>query len=197
MTVLWIYAPGYVGEARFEPDRMARLTGFAFREVPEAGPLMIETPGDIVPGVRAFGVAKRESLRFAVSADPAVEVLGRWAGRDEVAFARRRHDGFTSVYCGAAPVPAEVLRRLAADAGVRLWSSKPDVVRATHDAAMLVASDAGERTLTFPAPHAPMDGGDAAPEHRLTLDRGEVRVFLRAAAAAAPVAPPPDKSLPE
>jgi hypothetical protein len=157
ITVLWMYAPGFVGERRLEPAQMARLTGFSFRELSEPGPLLIETPDDVTPGIRAFGVRKAYSPRFAVIPGSGMEVLGRWTGRDEVAFARRRHDGFTSIYCGAAPVPAELLRRLVADAGVSLWSSRPDIVRATRGAAMLIAADDGERTVRFPAPYAPID----------------------------------------
>jgi hypothetical protein len=32
--------------------------------------------------------------------------------------------------------------------------------------------------LRFPVPHAPMAGGPASAEHRLTMERGEVAAFV-------------------
>jgi hypothetical protein len=75
----------------------------------------------------------------------------------------------------------EILRRLAADAGVTLWSSRADVVRATKDAAMIVATEPGDRTLRLPLPMADATGGPASREHRLTMGFGEVRAFFRPA----------------
>ncbi len=179
-TALWVYAPGFAGPDGLSTDRMERLTGFSYRELPSEGPLLVETSDGFVPGIKSFGVAKAFRPRFTVDAAGAgIDVLGRWAG-GEAAFARRRTEGFVSVYVGAAPIPAEILRRLATDAGAKLWSSRPDVVRASRDAAMIVAPDDGERVLRLPQPMAPAEGGPASSEHRLKLERGEVRVFLAA-----------------
>ena len=76
------------------------------------------------------------------------------------------------------PVPVEVLPWLAVKAGVRMWSSKPDNVRATKAAAMIVAADDGERTVWFPQLLAPAEGGSARKEHRLTMAYREVRIFV-------------------
>ncbi len=84
-----------------------------------------------------------QSYRAKERSDP---VHGTWSDSEEIAFASKEYDGFTSVYVGTGPMPVELLRWIAARAGVRLWSSEPDNVRATKDAAMLVATDEGERT---------------------------------------------------
>jgi hypothetical protein len=60
-----------------------------------------------------------------------------------------------------------------------MWSTKPDNVRATRGAAMIVASDAGERIAKFPQPMAPIEGGAAKREHRIKMEFGEVRLFVR------------------
>jgi hypothetical protein len=60
-----------------------------------------------------------------------------------------------------------------------MWSTKPDNIRATKGAAMVVATDAGERVIRFPEPMSPVEGGAAKKEHRLSMDFGEVRVFVR------------------
>ena len=119
--------------------------------------------------------------RFAVieGEDKGIRVHGRWADNSKVAFASREHNGFTSYYAGAGPLPVEVLRWIAAKAGVSMWSSKPDNVRASKGAAMVVAADSGERIVRFPQPMAAAGGGAAKQEHRLTMEFGEVRIFVR------------------
>jgi hypothetical protein len=179
-TVVWSYAPGYVAPDRLDLGQMEALTGFAFERLDEPGPMTVRLDApEAFGGVRSFGVAKSYFPRFAVRAGrPGVEALGRWPDNDDAAFASRTADGWTSVYTGAGPLPAEVLRRLAVRAGARLWSTRPDVVRATRDAAMIIATSEGERTLTLPGPLAPAFGGKPAAEHRLTMGFGDVLAFI-------------------
>jgi hypothetical protein len=182
-TVVWYYAPGYVAPDRLDLEQMESLTGFKFRIIQEPGPLIIrcEMGEGSRPLRTTFGIRKEYFPRFAVDdRDQAIRVLGRWEDRRDVSFARKEYDGFTSVYVGAAPLPVEVLRRLAEEAGVLLWSSKPDVVRATHDAAMIIAADDGERVIRFPQPFWLVRGGaPAALEHRLEMKFGDVLAFIR------------------
>jgi hypothetical protein len=182
-TVVWFYAPGYIGPERFEPKQMEALTGFSFERIDEPGPMMIRCLIDDsdTKFFREFGVKKPHYPRFAVveGEDKGIRVHGRWADNSKIAFASREHNGFTSYYAGAGPVPVEVLRWIATKAGVRMWSSKPDNVRASQGAAMVVASDSGERIVRFPQPMAAAEGGAAKKEHRLTMEFGEVRVFVR------------------
>jgi hypothetical protein len=169
---------------------MERLTGFRFRALDEPGALMIraELADEGEDPLRmTFGIRTPAAPRFVIDIDGETEsglrVLGEWEDGRGPAFAAREHDGFTSVYVGAAPVPAEILRRIAERAGARPWSTKCDVVRATRDAAMIIASDDGERTLRFPAPFAPaFEPGAPATEHPLSMAFGDVLAFLRARA---------------
>jgi hypothetical protein len=182
-TVVWWYAPGYIGPEKFEPAQMEALTGFAFRRIDTPGPMMIrcKIETDDLKFFREFGVRKPHYPRFAVvprEGEP-VRIYGTWSDSDDIAFARKEHNGFTSVYVGTGPVPVEILRWIAAGAGVKMWSSKPDNVRGTRDAAMVVASDNGERILHFPQPLTSSEGGAPATEHRLTMKFGEVRLFVK------------------
>ena len=182
-TVVWFYAPGYIGPDRFEPKQMEALTGFSFKRIDEPGPMMIRCLIDDsgTKFFHDFGVKKPHYPRFAVlqGEDKSIRIHGRWTDNNEIAFASREHDGFTSYYVGAGPLPVEVVRWIATKAGVKMWSSKPDNVRATKGAAMVVASDAGERIVHFPQSMAPMEGGTGKKEHRLTMEFGEVRVFVK------------------
>jgi len=60
-----------------------------------------------------------------------------------------------------------------------MWSSRSDIIYATRDITMLVATEPGKRSLTLPQPHMPVDGGEAAREHALDLEVGDVRIFRR------------------
>lgn len=44
---------------------------------------------------------------------------------------------------------------------------------------MVVATDEGERVVKLPVPMAPAEGGSSKSEHRLTMEYGEVRLFIK------------------
>lgn len=182
-TVVWFYAPGYIGPQKFEPSQMEELTGFSFRRIEAPGPMMIrcKVEENELKFFREFGTLKPQHPRFAVVPRQGEKVLvhGTWSDSKEIAFASKEHNGFTSVYVGTGPVPVELLRWIAGHAGVRMWSSKADNVRATKDAAMLVATEQGERVFRLPQPMAPVEGGEARNEHRLQMEFGEVRLFMK------------------
>lgn len=182
-TVVWFYAPGYIGPERFKPKQMEALTGFTFKRIDEPGPMMIRCliNDSGTRFFREFGVKKPHYPRFAVAEeeDKGIRVHGRWTDNDGIALASKEYNGFTSYYAGAGPLPVEVLRWIATKAGVTMWSSKPDNVRATKGAAMVVAADDGDRVVRFPQPMAPIGGGAAKKEHLLTMEFGEVRLFVR------------------
>lgn len=180
VTVVWVYAPGFVTPERLDLDQMERLTGFQHKRIDTPGPMMIRTQmrGKGIP--ERFGVDEVHHPRFSVT-DSEAEVLGMWTDRDEVAFARTEREGWTSVYAGTAPLPVAVLRRLAREAEVPLWSSGPDVIYGTEDAAMVVATEEGPRTLDFHKPMQPVEGGTPQQTHELFMDFGEVRLFTAGA----------------
>jgi hypothetical protein len=177
VTVVWYYAPGYITPDRFDLEQMQRLTGFRFEILRESGPMQIrlEKPGE--GGTTIFGTRKPQKPRFAVL-DTDVEVLGRWTDNSRPAFVRKAQQGWTSLYAGAAPLTADVLRSLAQDAGVSLWSDRSDIVYATRDAVTVIATADGERTLTLPHVMRPVEGGEPSKTHRVTMSFGEVRIFV-------------------
>ncbi len=180
VTVLWYYAPGFVGSKKLSLEQMESLTGFKFKVIDEPGPMMIrcyiEEPNLLIN--KQFGMLRKQFPRFAVD-DPDARTLGYWTDHKGVAFAMKEHDGWQSVYVGAAPVPVEILRWLAQKAGVKLWSDRPDVVYGTRDTAMIVATESGSRTFSLPGEMVSMDGKHRGKDIHLNLDFGEVRVFSK------------------
>jgi hypothetical protein len=177
VTVVWYYAPGFIAPDRFDPGQMERLTGFRFEILNDPGPMQIRVEKTDETGPTVFGTSKPQKPRFAVL-DTDVQVLGRWIDNGRPAFVRKAQKGWTSVYAGAAPLTAEVLRGIARDAGVALWSDRPDIVYGTRDAVTVIATAAGERTLTFPNPLRQVEGGAPSLIHRVTMEFGDVRVFI-------------------
>jgi len=175
-TVVWYYAPGFVTPKKLDLKQMERLTGFYFNIIEEPGPLMIDSKIDKAGIEMKFGVNKPQYPRFSVT-DKNVEVFGHWTDRKEVAFAMKEFDGWKSIYLGAAPLPIEILRWLAEQADVRIWCSKPDIVYATLDAVMIVATEKGERELKFTEPMLSTEGGNFAKIYRLDMEFGGVRIF--------------------
>ena len=90
----------------------------------------------------------------------------------------KKMDGWTSIYIGTAPIPVEILRWLVKISDGELWSNKPDVVRATEDAAMIVATEKGDRILNLPKPMKDVEGTVTSKKHKLDMDFGEVKIFV-------------------
>ncbi|MBT3344051.1 MAG: hypothetical protein HN712_27700 [Gemmatimonadetes bacterium] len=170
-TVVWYYAPGFVSEAGLDTGQMNELTGFSLEEI-GAGPMLIESDADAI----TFGVDEVQSPRFHVT-DEDVRDMGRWTDTGQIGFASREMDGYTSVYVGTAPLPPAILRRLAVEAGVTLWSDHEDIVVATAGTAMCVATSAGPRTWSLPRPMLRVGSQTTADQFDLDLETGDVELF--------------------
>ncbi len=179
VTVVWYYAAGYLSSSGISLDQMSDLTGFTFEVVDVPGKLMIDTRIDDPIVETSFGVKGKNEYypRFIVK-DEEAEALGVWQdGKTNVALATKEQDGWTSVYCGAAPLPVNLLRYLARSAGARLWSSEPDIIAASQDAVTLVATTPGTRTF-IPHKALKLDGSsEPLREHTIDCAYGDVSVF--------------------
>ncbi|MEE9168165.1 MAG: hypothetical protein V3U73_00285 [bacterium] len=178
MTVVWYYAPGFIAANKLDLGKMEELTGFQFKVLRKPGPMMIRAniKGKGQSIRMRFGVNAHHYPRFAVISDDS-EGLGLWQDMNEVAFAMKKHEGYKSVYVGTAPLPTLILRWLVEQSEIPLWSSEPDIICATRDTAMIVATEKGERKLTLHKAMVSIDGGAAQREHILNMDFGEVKIF--------------------
>jgi hypothetical protein len=173
-TVVWYYAPALVGDAGLDPARTAALTGMNLRLDREPGSMLIDSRLELSEAV--FGADRQDSPRIVIE-DEDAETLGTWSGSDDVAFARKSTAGFTSVFCGCGPIPVQTLRRLSSDAGARLWSTAPDIVVATQDWAMVVATTDGQRFIKLHRKLKSLEDGAQTESFHTHVHRGEVRIF--------------------
>lgn len=180
-TVVWYYAPGFISPEKLDLKRMEQLTGFQFEILTEPGLMLIQTAENAraLPADFTFGIRSQHWPRFAVT-DADVQIWGQWADTGQTALAGKAHDGYFSVYTGTAPLPNAILRRLAQRANTPLWSSEPDIIRATEDAVMIVATSSGKRRLTLPKSMTPVEGGPGQTTFDLVMEKGEVKVFVNA-----------------
>ncbi len=178
VTVVWYYAPGFITPEKLDLTQMENLTGFNFKIFKEPGPMIVENTikNEDLEGIKKFGVKTHHWPRFAVT-DRDIEQWGEWADLGKTAVAGKKYDGYYSLYSGTAPLPNPVVRRLVKNADARLWSTEPDIVRATEDAVMIVATDTGKRTLTLPKKMVPVEGGTARKTFDLAMQKGEVKIF--------------------
>ncbi|MCX5682846.1 MAG: hypothetical protein NT049_04085 [Planctomycetota bacterium] len=163
VTALWFYAPGLVGES-LSAERMERLTGIRLALDLRAGPLKVvaaETEKGPGPFFAEYGT--EELLAPVVYADdPDAEVLGRLVearrpstGRPPVERAglvRKRVNGSTAVFSAAPAMPAGLLRQLAADAGVHIFTTGGESVCANRSLLAIAADPLTRPVVRLPQP---------------------------------------------
>ncbi len=92
----------------------------------------------------------RISPRFYAD-DPEATVLGLMgAGVDQPGLVVKEVDGFTSIFSGAPILPSSLLRSIAREAGVHVYSDADDVVTANRSFLSLYAPHGGTRNVRLP-----------------------------------------------
>jgi len=99
----------------------------------------------------------RVSPRFYAD-DPEATVLGMLgAGINKPGLVVKARDGWTSIYSGAPIVPSSLLRGIAREAGVHIYSDADDVVVGNDRFLGLYAPKGGTRTVRLPWPATVVD----------------------------------------
>jgi hypothetical protein len=167
-TALWLYAAGYVnenaGDQAVSVENMTDLTGFRFGKGGSYwGPFMHVTNfrHPITQGIAQdlfWGSTRSIAPNFYFE-DPDATVLGEVVlglGRCRGGLgiktfgAGEPERAWTSVYCATPNVPAPVLRGIARNAGVHLYSEEGDVLYATADLLAAHTVSGGPRCFKLP-----------------------------------------------
>jgi hypothetical protein len=83
--------------------------------------------------------------------DPHAVVLGRLRDGGDPAFTLREHGSWRSVYLAMLNFGAQLLRNLAKDAGVHVWTDSDDVVYVNRSMLCLHTASAGTKRIALPA----------------------------------------------
>ncbi|MFA6713881.1 MAG: LamG domain-containing protein [Victivallaceae bacterium] len=177
-TLVWCYAPGLINPDSSKPlavTHMAPLTGMKFAystgkfnagiEITKSQYPMISnlpahylfgkywrdlTTGMVGGPVKSPGPIKLK-LQFAVSDDKKINVLGRYADTQGIAYAARQFPQWTSVYIGSIYPPAAIWKGIARYAGVHIYSDfDEDIVYHNKSFLALHTSVSGKRTIKLP-----------------------------------------------
>lgn len=129
-TILWLYAPHYIGEKGFSVDGISVATDFTVKERKESSAQVTLSTTGIFANLNpkaGYGFSKPVSPNFQIE-DKEVEVLGRYTKDQEVVFALKRMNNYTSVYSAAGNIPAQAYREIARKAGVHIYYEGTDPV---------------------------------------------------------------------
>ena len=175
-SALYFYAPGLVGED-LSAERMERLTGVRLvlderdglvrvrvsegvwaaasllrkqRGMVDGAYPAAPAAGSVASGVE-YGLT--EPLAPVVYADdPQAECLGRLIGSDRAGLVRKRVGRGTAIFSAAPAMPAELLRRLASEAGVHIYADGAEVVYANRSFLAVCGPPGARVRLRLPAP---------------------------------------------
>lgn len=156
-VALWIYAPGYIADD-CSTANMHDLTCISFVEGEHPwGPMinLIDFTHPITQGLPhelSWGTNSLLGPVFHV-ADPGVKVLGNVVysqGRCQPGFVVKEFPEWKSIYCAVPNIPANILRGIAAYAGVHIFGTDGDVLYATDELLAIHTASGGKRILKLP-----------------------------------------------
>ncbi len=194
-TLFFSYAAGLLdergGSRTFSAAAAGELVGMTLEEAPESLPLtvwvdparngLMPDGEDVRYGWLHIDVGVKPSMLAVVDAD--AEPLG-FLRSDAVGLARKRHQGWTSVFSSAPCLPSNLLRELFRQAGVHIYAEEGDVIYANRSMLAVSASSSGTKVLTLPKAGILVDAldgtslkTDAEGRVTLALKRHETRIF--------------------
>jgi len=164
-TILWFYAPGYFDETCGSVAGIAQVTGIRVAaDNTSGGECRVAWTADLPapPGTDWPPVPDQLTdlaIRPAV-ADPLIVVDPRTTALAtacddpaRVVVARRDMEGWTSIYSSVAPLPALLLKRLAAEAGVHIYDTDPSHLLCANGRFLTIAANAQGGPAVIRLPH--------------------------------------------
>lgn len=152
-VVVWMYAPGYISSEKLSPQNVSKVTGIGLRQV-------TGVDGNIV----AEGSSEKfdaEHLQlspmYAVDDKKASSLASYAKNSADVAVAMKDMKGYTSVYSGALQLPTNVLRTIAAKAGVHVYNDQNQIIMAGNGFTAIHATSNGRKIVRLPFESAVQD----------------------------------------
>ena len=146
---IWCHAPGYLTDSGRSPGAMKQLTGFSFAERGNNSRSTLQLTGKH-PFTQYMTSGKEEfnpNPLFYVLPDKDTTVLGTLNGSPVLAV---RKNGCGTQVFSMLPPSAELIRGICRAAGIHLYSTRGDVVRANANLVMIHASSSGLKKIDLP-----------------------------------------------
>lgn len=186
-TLLWLYAPNYLGSDRLSAAGISGITGIqVVRHNGEDSLVEITSEAMLarVPAGTRFGFNTKLSPLFEAR-DPEAEVLAKYVADGAPAVVAKRFQHHTSIYSAVGKVPAPVYREIARSAGIHIYyeGSEPVYINSRLLGIHMQAGVAPE--ISFPLRQRVrlrelFDGGEALAENgscRLIHDAGATKLY--------------------
>jgi hypothetical protein len=175
-TALWLYAPGYLDENGCNIQNIEDLTGIKMEKSDEKRFIQVRisdyrhpyTKGmernthfgsDISPEFFKKDIrwmpwpSEIEDYKFTpvfFSTDPDVNVLGTLEGLGKPGLVEKDMDGWKSVYCSAPLLNSRLVRNIARESGVHVYSENGDLIYANSRYVSVTAAETGKATIMLP-----------------------------------------------
>lgn len=178
---VWCYAPGFYDEDRASLDSMRQLTGFRMQPYEGqawAEPTAVGRQHGLSDG---FGVKSPIRPLFSAADAQPEETLAAWPDGSASVALRRTEDG-PSLFIGAPGLTSQLLRVMAREAGVHLFTQAECNVYANGPFLALHAADSGPLEIHTgrDAPIADLLTGERlgqGPRIVLPLEKGDTRIL--------------------
>ena len=153
-AVVWIYAPGFVGET-LDVQGIKDLTGFSVNYIADSMAIEVELNEK---GLSEFSISE-ESITYGTGRkagpvfygeDAEADILGTIKINGKPGLLRKEVNGLQSYYSAAPTVASAVLRGIAENAGVHVYTREDDSFYANKSYLAVHTNKAGERTIRFP-----------------------------------------------
>ena len=175
--MLSFYAPGFLGKGGPGTEHIRDLIGMNVQMDTNPGLLTLTSNG------KTYGTKKAIAPVF-FSDDAKSDVLARQSGSNRPAVSAKRFDQWTSVYSAVPVLPADLLRRIAKNAGVHVYVESYDLIYATQGFVAIHAGEDGTKRLRLPKACDLYDAYEnkitakGKREVDLEMKKGDTRVWL-------------------
>jgi hypothetical protein len=179
-TILWAYAAGLVTDAGLSAAAMADATGIRVRWRTDAEAVMVNTS---LTGTRLLYGSERELSPVLYGEDADATVHGWLLNGADPALLEKRFADWRSIWSAAPAVPAAILRRFAAEAGVHLYVETGEQVIAERGYLAVHGAFDGVRTVRLPVPSVVREAessrlvGEGVSSFEARLRRGETGIW--------------------
>jgi len=147
--VLWLYAPGFITDGGFSLQNMEEITGMKINyiETESVGETEIKNE-KFYKFCKSFRTTKPTGLIFYV--ENPEETYGLLSMNKKPSFCSKKMDGWVSIYSSIPVIPAEILREIAKEAGVHIYSESNDAVYVCENFLGIHINNTGEKKIKFP-----------------------------------------------
>jgi hypothetical protein len=186
-SLLWLYAPGYVGEGDCSVEGISAVTGMRVVEHDGADSL-VEVPAEglfahLRGGLR-YAFSREVQPLFQIEADQE-QVWGRYVSDGAPALASRQFPTHTAWYSAVGNLPTALWREIARAAGVHIYHEGTDPLYINSRLIGIHMQSGEEVELSLPVASGHLeelfDGGEVAVADgrcRLAAEPGVVRLYL-------------------